>query len=202
MATATQDALLAAAQAGDVTALNRLLTEHRHGVYRFGLKVCRTTEDTEDAVQQALWAATRAIKAFRGGAASIASWLFTMVRRECVRLFESRNRRQLACDRALDEIVDDGADPENLAILRQRTEALAGALSELDPLHREVVLLRDIQQLSAPAAAAQLGISVEALKSRLHRARTQLRHHVLARLGAPPAASATARAVATCPGYR
>jgi DNA-directed RNA polymerase specialized sigma24 family protein len=51
----------------------------------------------------------------------------------------------------------------------------------LDPLHREVILLRDIRELSAPEAAAQLGISLDALKSRLHRARVRLRDHVLSR---------------------
>ena len=178
MIAATQDALLVAAQAGDAAALNRLLTLHRHGVYRFGLKVCPTTEDTEDAVQQTLWAATRAIKAFRGSASSIASWLFTIVRRECVRLFEA-GRKAPYCDLAIDKSLADRRDPETLAMLRQRTAALAAALSDLDPLHREVILLRDIQELSAPAAAARLGISVDALKSRLHRARAQLRAHVL-----------------------
>lgn len=51
----------------------------------------------------------------------------------------------------------------------------------LDPIHREVVLLRDIQEFSAPEASARLGISVDALKSRLQRARVELRDQVLAR---------------------
>jgi RNA polymerase sigma-70 factor, ECF subfamily len=180
MLAASQDGLLTLAQAGDVAALNRLLTAHRHGVYRFGLKVCRTTEDAEDAVQEALWAATRAIQAFRGSAASIAGWLFTIVRRECLRLLEARKRRP-SCDLSLYDHVAYEVDPEMTTMLRQRTESLAEALSELDSLHREVILLRDIQELSAPAAAAELGISVDALKSRLHRARAQLRAHVLRR---------------------
>lgn len=50
---------LRAAQAGDVAALSRLLQAHRNGVYRYGLQVCRTTEDAEDALQETLWAATR-----------------------------------------------------------------------------------------------------------------------------------------------
>jgi RNA polymerase sigma-70 factor (ECF subfamily) len=179
MIPASQDALLEAAQAGDVVALNQLLSAHRNGVYRFGLNVCRTTEDTEDAVQQALWAATRAIRAFRGTAASIANWLFTIVRRECIRLFEANGRHCLTYDRPLDHGLANATDPETLAMLRQRSEWLAAALSDLDPLHREVILLRDVQQISAPAAAAQLGISVAALKSRLHRARAELRSHVL-----------------------
>jgi RNA polymerase sigma-70 factor (ECF subfamily) len=187
------DALLAAAQAGDLAALNRLVATHRQGVYRFGLQVCRTTEDAEDAVQETLWAATRAIHAFRGTASSIASWLFTMVRRECLRLIDGHRRRPVGLDGAEDTFPGDVVDPEDAAAVLRRTELLAEALSSLDPVHREVVLLRDIEELSAPEAAAQLGISVDALKSRLHRARVNLREHVLRR-AAEPSLSAPVKA--------
>jgi RNA polymerase sigma-70 factor (ECF subfamily) len=175
------DADLAAAQAGDLAALDRLITTHRQGVYRYGLHVCRTTEDAEDAVQETLWAATRAIRTFRGTATSIASWLFTIVRRECLRLIEGHRRAPRPLEGAADAVVADVVDPEDAVALRQRVELLAGALSDLDPLHREVILLRDIRELSAPEAAAELGISIDALKSRLHRARVNLRDHVARR---------------------
>lgn len=176
-----QQALLDAAQAGDISALNRLVGAHRQGVYRYGLHVCRTTEDAEDAVQETLWAATRAIRTFRGTAASIASWFFTIVRRECLRLLEGKRRRPTSLDGAEDELIAEVVDPEDALAVRRRVELLASALADLDPIHREVILLRDIQELSAPEAAAQLGISIDALKSRLHRARVHLREHVLRR---------------------
>ena len=177
------DVLLSAAQSGDVAALNRLVADHRQGVYRYGLHVCRTTEDAEDAVQETLWAATRAIRTFRGTASSIASWMFTIVRRECLRLLERHRRAPGAFDTVEDEVMSEVIDPSDALALRRRIELLASALSDLDPLHREVILLRDIQELSAPEAAAQLGISIDALKSRLHRARVSLRDHVLRRSG-------------------
>ena len=177
MARSSADADLTAAQAGDLAALDRLITAHRQGVYRYGLHVCRTTEDAEDAVQETLWAATRALRTFRGTASSIASWLFTIVRRECLRLLEGHRKSPGGAEDAVDEVVD----PEDAIALRQRVELLAGALADLDPFHRQVVLLRDIQELSAPEAAEQLGISIDALKSRLHRARVNLRDHVLRR---------------------
>jgi len=189
---AETDDLLGAAQAGDLDALNRLVAEHRRGVYRYGLQVCRTTEDAEDAVQETLWAATRAIRTFRGTASSIASWLFTIVRRECLRLLEGNRTEEI--DEAL--AVDRGT-PEDVASARERTEILATALAALDPLHREVVLLRDIQELTAPEAAERLGISLVALKSRLHRARLNLREQVLgastAVRSSRPASTRTAR---------
>jgi RNA polymerase sigma-70 factor, ECF subfamily len=181
MATPVTDADIVAAQAGDLAALHRLLTAHRQGVYRYGLRVCRTTEDAEDAVQEALWAATRALRTFRGTASSMASWLFTIVRRECLRLLEGHRR----WPRSLDDTEGDGlanaVDPGDALAQRERIELLARGLADLDPLHREVILLRDIQEMSAPQAAAHLGVSVDALKSRLHRARVNLRDHLTRR---------------------
>jgi RNA polymerase sigma-70 factor (ECF subfamily) len=181
MADPLPDAVLLAAQSGDVSALNRLVAAHRQGVYRYGLHVCRTTEDAEDAVQEALWAATRAIRAFRGTASSVASWLFTIVRRECLRLLERHQRAPATLDGREDEMLAEVVDPADAVAVRERVDLLAAALADLDPAHREVILLRDIRELSAPEAATQLGISVDALKSRLHRARVSLREHVLRR---------------------
>jgi RNA polymerase sigma-70 factor, ECF subfamily len=179
MLAALADSDLSAAQAGDVVALNRLIASHRQGVYRYGLHVCRTTEDAEDAVQETLWAATRAIRTFRGTASSIASWLFTMVRRECYRLIDRHRRAPTGLHGTEDAMPSDLPDPEDAIAMRRLTDQLSAALAELDPIQREVILLRDIQELSAPEAAAQLGISVDALKSRLHRARVNLRDRVI-----------------------
>ena len=176
------DVLLAAAQAGDVSALNQLVGNYRQGVYRYGLHVCRTTEDAEDAVQETLWAATRAIRTFRGTASAIASWLFTIVRRECLRLLERQRRDPGALDAAEEALLAEVVDPADALALRRRIALLAAALADLDPLHREVILLRDIQERTAPEAAAELGISIDALKSRLHRARVNLRDHMRARV--------------------
>lgn len=180
MAPSLADADLTAAQAGDLAALDRLITAHRQGVYRYGLHVCRTTEDAEDAVQETLWAAARALRTFRGTASSIASWLFTIVRRECLRLLE-RHRKAPHVPEP-EDLLSEVVDPEDVIALRRRIELLASALADLDPLHREVVLLRDIQELTAPEAAERLGISIDALKSRLHRARVNLRDHFLRRM--------------------
>lgn len=171
---------LQAAQAGDVAAITRLTRAHQNGVYRNGLQVCRTTEDAEDALQETLWAATRALRDFRGAASSIVSWMFTIIRRECYRLIDRRLERRGSVE-PLADTESSGPRPDEALIANRRSELLASALTSLDPLHREVIILRDIEGLSAPEAAAQLGISVQALKSRLHRARVNLRDHIEAR---------------------
>lgn len=165
--------LLSSAKAGDLAALSQLIQMHRYGLYRYGLRVCRTTEDAEDALQETLWAVTRAIKMFRGSATSIVSWMFTIIRRECFRLIERHRPSQLDLDSN-----DESSSPEDELLKRRRVDLLSAALCELEPVHREVILLRDIQELTAPEAALKLGISVEAMKSRLHRARINLREQI------------------------
>jgi RNA polymerase sigma-70 factor (ECF subfamily) len=171
---------LLAAQSGDVAALSRLIHAHSQGVYRYGLQICRTTEDAEDALQETLWAATRAIRTFRGAASSIVSWMFTIIRRECYRLID-RHRETPLPPEELDGEWASTPDPDEALLGRRRAELLAGALTAIEPIHREVILLRDIEELSAPEAAARLGISVQALKSRLHRARVSLRDQLATR---------------------
>lgn len=164
--------LLIAAQAGDRRALDALLALHRERVFRYGLRVCRTTEDAEDAVQQTLWAASRAIGGFRG-ASSVSTWLFAIVRRECLRLDKDPFYADL--DEVAPALADPARGPEEAATRREVAGILADGLSRLSPAEREVLLLRDVQGLTAPEAAQRLGIGVHALKSRLHRARAALR---------------------------
>src|SRR3954471_3892327 len=90
MARTEPERLLSAAQRGDRAALEALLAQHRKTVFRYGLRYCASTEDTEDAVQQTLWAAARAIGNFRR-AAAVTTWLFTIVRNKCHRLLSHQH---------------------------------------------------------------------------------------------------------------
>jgi len=166
--------LLSAAQRGDPAALEALLnTAHREVVFRYGLRYCRTTEDAEDAVQETLWAAARSIRKFRRTAA-VTTWLFAIVRNTCHRF-----SRQHRGEEDLADVLPTLANPRDLVedqVATQQVEAiLAAAISKLDADHREVILLRDVEGFTAPEAAVRLSISVRALKSRLHRARLELR---------------------------
>jgi RNA polymerase sigma-70 factor (ECF subfamily) len=176
MAEAESELLLDAAQRGDRAALEALLAQHRKTVFRYGLGYCGSTENTEDAVQETLWAAAKAIGNFRR-AAAVTTWLFTIVRNKCHRLlFHKHDDADLAD--LLPGVPDPGRTPEDDLATRQIQHILAHALARLEPNHREVILLRDVEGLTAPEAAEQLGLSVQALKSRLHRAREELRLQV------------------------
>jgi len=182
MAHADSERLLGAAQRGDRAALEALLAQHRKTVFRYGLRYCGSTENAEDAVQETLWAAARAIGNFRR-AAAVTTWLFTIVRNKCHRLlFHKHDEADLAD--LLPRIPDAGRTPEDETAARQIQHILAEALARLEPGHREVILLRDVEGLTAPEAADRLGLTVQALKSRLHRARAELRAGVRRRASA------------------
>jgi RNA polymerase sigma-70 factor (ECF subfamily) len=93
---------------------------------------------------------------------------------------------------AADRLVDSGPNPEQAATNQELASALNRAIAALDPSQREVLVLRDIEGLSAPEVARVLGTSVDAVKSRLHRARVFVRQRLAPALGTP--------AIDTAPG--
>jgi len=158
--------LVNAARDGDRAAMDRLLAEYQPDVRRFALRACRTSEDADDAVQHTLVQLSTQLGMFQG-LSRLTSWLFTIVKNECTRLL-GRAGRGTADDTAIDRTLASCGDVE-------LTIALHQALSRLDPDLREVVLLRDVQELTGPEVAVRLDLTLEAMKSRLHRARERLR---------------------------
>jgi len=199
--TATDAELLSTARAGDKAALEKLLERHQAQVYRFGMKMCRDPEDAADVLQDTLLAMARGIRDFRG-ATSISTWLYTVARSFCIK---KRRRSKFAPEApSLDTTVaaeaaalaDSAQSPHEALASKQVEQALDQAIGALDPMYREVLVLRDIESLTALEVAEVLGISVQAVKSRLHRARVAVRDSVAPVLGVPSDAAA---APGTCP---
>jgi RNA polymerase sigma-70 factor (ECF subfamily) len=198
--TATDDDLLEAVRTrGDRKALQTLLERHQPAIWRFGLKMCRDPEDAKDVLQETMLAAARSAGGFRGGS-RVTTWLFAIARSFCIK---KRRRSKFAPDEpeSLDERSDHAAEvpstepaPDEVAASHELGTALDRVLGELEPAQREVLLLRDVEGLSAPEVGEVLGLSVEAVKSRLHRARVALRERLEPWI-APPEAAATA----SCP---
>ena len=162
--------LIGAAQGGDSVALNELLTTCQVDARRYARRHCQVS-DVDDAVQEALWILARRIRGLRA-AAALSSWLFTVVRRECLRL----ERRMRGLGPSIDEIAEEQMqqrDPVDL-----RADLLAG-IEALPDHYREILLLRDFEQMTIAEVAARLGLEVPAAKSRLHRARAQLREFLV-----------------------
>lgn len=160
--------LAQAAWLGDKQALSQLLIICQPDIKRFARRVCSTTEDIEDAVQIALWQLHNKIGTLKK-ITSFASWLFRIVERECYRLFKDR----AALKSSKSEFkLDSLATPSHNIDLHID---LANAILHLPFIYRKVVILRDIEEFTAPEVAEKLGITMEAVKSRLHRGRTMLR---------------------------
>ena len=161
------DHVVAAAQAGDATAIEMLVTGSHDHVQRFARSLCSSPEDAEDAAQEALVLLYRQIGSLRATAA-LASWVYRIVRNECIR------RSRLAMHRPFPGFGD-AALAEDLAIARIASRQVVDAIAALPPEQRAVLVLRDMQGHSGAATAHMLGLSRAAMKSRLHRARHAVR---------------------------
>ena len=170
---------LDAAAAGDAQAIEVLLREQRAHVVRYAMRLCLSPEDAQDATQEVLLALARYVSALRHVAA-LSTWLFLAVRTHCTRLARRSLRYVLVADEGA--LTLEGESPEEQLVDRQLRHLLSAVLSDVDPAYREVILRRDVLGESAAEAASALGISVGALKSRLHRARSEVRLRLLASL--------------------
>lgn len=159
--------VVSAAQHGDPRAIVALLSGSHAHVQRFARTLCSTPEDAEDAAQEALIVLYRRIGTLRATAA-LGSWMFQIVRNECIRRSRIAFRRPLAA-----ATVEPSA--EDAALARLEIERIVESISVLPPEQRAVLVLRDIQGLSGAATAEALGLSRAAMKSRLHRGREALR---------------------------
>lgn len=181
MPEATDDSLLESARAGDRQALEELLDRNQARVYRFGLQMCRNPEDAEDVLQETLLAMADGVSDFRG-ASSLSTWLYTIARSFCIKM-RRRSKFAPAREESMDserrtevqQIEDSTRTPDELLENKQLGDALHQAIAALEPLYREVLILRDIEALTAPEVAEVLLTSVQAVKSRLHRARASVR---------------------------
>lgn len=189
--------LLERARSGERDALEELLERHQSRLYRFGMKMCRDPEDAKDVLQDTMLSVARNVRDFRGGS-SISTWLYTIARSFCIK---KRRQSKFApkggaapLDGEAARIVDPSSPADEALASKQVEQALEEAIGALEPMYREVLLLRDVEGLTAPEVARVTGASVQAVKSRLHRARLAVRAHLAPLLGIPkdlPAAPGT-----------
>jgi RNA polymerase sigma-70 factor (ECF subfamily) len=162
--------LIASAQGGDAAALASLLAVAQPDIRRYARVTC-SAADVDDAVQDALCVLHRHVGSLRAVSAFWA-WMFQVVKRECIRL----TRRALGKAAPIETVEDDArfaTRPEHDLRLD-----LSAALQSLPPHYREVLLLRDIEELTIDEIAAQLATTRETIKARLRRARALVREYL------------------------
>jgi len=160
-------------------------------VHRFGprmLSVARrllsNEQDAQDAVQDAFLSAFRSINSFQGDA-KLATWLHRIVVNAALMKLRSKRRKpESAIDDLMPKYNEDGhrqasgdwrVTHDTAVQTSEIREQVLHAIDQLPELYREILLLRDIEELSTDETAQQLGITEGAVKTRLHRARLALR---------------------------
>jgi RNA polymerase sigma-70 factor (ECF subfamily) len=184
------------ARAGEFGAFERLVSKYERRVYTLARRILRRPEDAEDVVQETFLSAMSHLAGFRGES-SFRTWLLRIATNHALKII--RKRRGLPVVPLEESRRQDGEDagpiPRPVYIARWKEDAereadrpeirrlLDQALDELDPKHRMVFLLRDVEGLSTEDTAKALGISVSNAKVRLLRARLKLRERLTRTLG-------------------
>lgn len=176
-------ALVARAKEGDAAAFSELVRHYDRRVFRMAKQITQNDDDTEDVLQETFLKAYTHLNDFQGNS-KFYTWLVRIAVNEA--LMKLRKRR---ADRTspLDEPIDTGEDevvreiavweenPESQYSREEMHKILDDAVQSLKPPYRTVFILRDIEELSIEETAEALNLSISAVKSRLLRARLQLR---------------------------
>jgi RNA polymerase sigma factor (sigma-70 family) len=158
--------LILEAQRGSRSHLEQLLVKAQPDIRRYAMKHCMIG-DVDDAVQEVLLSMARYMESLRV-AAALSSWLFTSTRRECRRLGRVALRYDPLDEARVDEWLGSASSPELLF-------EIVSAIDSLPDDLKQVLLFKDYEQLSNKEIAERLGVTVAAVKSRLHRARISVR---------------------------
>lgn len=176
---------------GTADTFDALYRDHVDLMYRYASRLCGETEAAKDLVQETFLNAYRGFKNFRGDA-QISTWLYTIASRVCLRMRRKRKgapERELSLDEFIPtsdgefrlQIPVEGLSPEDALQNKQLREALDTAISGLPKKYKMVLVLRDMEGLSAKEVGAVMGLNERAVKSRLHRARLFVRRELSAR---------------------
>jgi RNA polymerase sigma-70 factor (ECF subfamily) len=178
--------LVEALRRDDPEAPELLVERFGDRVYRLALRITGSNEDAEEAAQDALWTAARKIQMFKGESA-FGSWLYRITANAAYQ--KLRARRAKAAEIALDDVLpaldQDGRHFEPMddwsnrvderALQGELRRVLADAIDALPPDYRTALVMHDVEGLSNPDIADALGISLPAVKSRVHRSRLFVR---------------------------
>ncbi|HSA93429.1 MAG TPA: sigma-70 family RNA polymerase sigma factor [Terriglobales bacterium] len=179
-------ALVQAAQAGDVAAFEQLVKRYDRNIFRLAQHITQNREDAEDVLQEAFLKAYTHLGDFQGNS-KFYTWLVRIaVNESLMKLRRRRSDKTVSLDENVEteessmprEVADWGPNPEQLYRQEELHDILSRTIQGLPASFRTVFVLRDVEGLSTEEAAEALGLSVPAVKSRLLRARLQLRERL------------------------
>ena len=177
--------LVKLAQAGDTRAFDELVRRYQDKVYRLCFKILRHEEDAGEAMQDAFLSAFRGLKNFKAES-TFSTWLYRVATNAALMKYRTRRDGHISLERSQSD--DDDSEPLAIAdwsaqpledLLDSETRAvMQEGIDKLPEELRVVFVLRDVEGLSNSEVAEVLTLSVPAVKSRLHRARLQLRNRL------------------------
>ena len=175
--------LVSQAREGDLTAFSELVRRYEGKIFRLAQHITQNREDAEDVLQETFMKAYEHLDQFKGDS-KFYTWIVRIaVNQALMKLRRRKTDKSVSLDEQIDtgedtvvrEIAAWGEDPEERFSREELGGILDGAVQSLEPPYRSVFVLRDIEELSTEETAEALGLSVPAVKSRLLRARLQLR---------------------------
>lgn len=168
---------------GDNSAFEALMEKHMGIIYNIALRMAANQDDAEDMTQEIMIKIFRSLGSFKGNS-KFSTWIYRVAVNTCLdELKKKKNKKHLSLDAEISgddgenqiEIKDDSPSPEKLAEQNELRDMVAAAVKLLSDEHRAVIVLRDIRGMSYSEIAGILGCSDGTVKSRISRARTQLK---------------------------
>jgi RNA polymerase sigma-70 factor (ECF subfamily) len=184
----TDHHLIAQFKAGSMEAMEKIVERYENQVFTFGLRMCGHVQDAEDIAQETFLNAFRYLDRFREET-KLRNWLFKIAARACIR---KRRKKKGEPDKEISlesfvhkngnhakyEIPDWSDDPADNVLRSELKQVIDAAVLSLPTKYRLVFNLRDIEGFNTEETAEILGISVQSVKTRLHRARLFLREKI------------------------
>ena len=170
--------LVRTAAGGDRAAFHELVDRHADDLYRLALSLSRSAHDAEDVLQETFVGAYRGLRKFNAQS-SVRTWLHRILTRQAARMWHRTRRRREAHSLESDEAQEarpyHAPPPADKAVRVDQRLDLAEVLEMLDEDHRQVIVFRELEQMSYAQIAQALDVPIGTVESRLHRARKQLR---------------------------
>jgi RNA polymerase sigma-70 factor (ECF subfamily) len=182
-----EQALVRALKRGDEAAFEQLVRLHQHRVWSLCLRMMGNESDAEDVAQEVFLTVYRNIVQFRGES-RLSTWIYRITRNHCLNRIKFLKRRAQQKKQSLEntrqsDLIEASSlgsisgrvpRPDRLAEGRQMEAIIQEQIQKLSPEHRELIVLRDVEQLSYEEVQAITGLALGTVKSRLHRARLEL----------------------------
>ena len=176
--------LIERAKDSDKKALAELVTKYEKTIFSFAFKICRNREKAENTMQETFMSVLKSLHQF-DGKSKFSTWLYRIVVNHCLMMARSEVHKDKF--HSIDEEEFDFEEPEvkhwsdlpeDKLLNDELKKLMDEAIEKLPPDYRIVFMLRDVEGLSTQETAETLGLSVPAVKSRLHRARLFLRNEL------------------------